>query len=78
MHTTKRPNKAEQCTIWAKWARKRWGVPLDVITTSNSKEDTITKIKRTMINSNVRAYHKIGRRGKHAMWSRNGLNVRMY
>ena len=44
------------------------GVPPDVIVTSNSKEDNITKIKGTMINSNMRAYYEKGRSEKHAIW----------
>ena len=54
------------------------GVPPDVIVTSNSKEDNITKIKGTMINSNMRAYYEKGRSGKHAIWLFKGLNVSMY
>ena len=44
-------------------------VPPAVIVTSNSKEDNITKIKGTMINSNMRAYYERGQSGKHTMWS---------
>ena len=40
-----------------------------LITISNSKEDTITKIKQSMVNSHMRAYHEKGRSGKNAMWS---------
>ena len=54
------------------------GVPWDLITISNSKEDTNTKIEQPMVNSHVRAYHEKGRSGKHAMWSSKGLNVNMY
>ena len=33
------------------------GVPLDLVMTSNSKEDTNPKIKETMVNYNMRKYH---------------------
>ena len=54
------------------------GVPWDVITTSNTKEDTIMNIEQMMVNSNARAYHERGGSEKRAMWSSKGLNMRMY
>ena len=54
------------------------GIPWYLMTISNSKEDTITKIKQSMVNSHIRAYHKKGRSGKNTMWSSKGLNVSMY
>ena len=54
------------------------GVPWDVITTSNTKEDTIMNIEQMMVNSNARAYHERGGSEKRAMWSSKGLNVSMY
>ena len=53
------------------------GVPPNVITTSNSKEETITKIEGTMVNSNARAYHERGRNKKRVMWSSKDLTVSM-
>ena len=45
-------------------AQARWvnfkGVLLDVIMTSNSKEDTSAKIEQIVVNSNARAYHERG------------------
>ena len=53
-------------------------VSWDLITISNSKGDTITKIKQPMVNSYMRAYHEKRKSGKHAIWSSKGLNVSMY